>query len=511
MSEVLLECFDRHARERPRDTALVVDGFAHTWGEVHEASRRSGDRLARELPHEGLVAVIGSSGAGAWIEITAALRAGRDVMLVPPKLPDRALASIAAAFTPDAIRSSGGTDGTAEAERLEAFVSAARTGTPHPGTTNDAAAPIDSSETPGGRLLLFSSGTTGRPRAIVRSAAALDRVAATLHALIDFGPRERVLSFLPMHHAYGLEHALLAPIFGGATVEQHATGAADAESLASLVVDRGATILPATPILLEALADAKEDIDVARTAGAGGAAGSGGRRKLHSLRRVYSAGSPLPDRVAARMHERWGVRVDDLYGASELGTITLSDDAGNRAAPGVELRIVDPDVVDALVDRATGEHGEVAVRSDAMFDGYADARGVAPLRERTIDGFFRTGDLGVIEPRGLRIVGRLKLQYDIGGLKVNAEEVERVLEEAPGVARAVVLPMAVTETLQRLRAFIEPKAGSAIDASTLAAFARERLAPHEVPRDFDVVERLPRTPSGKLLRGALMERDGAVR
>jgi len=491
MSTQLLDCFDRHARERPRHAALIVDDEVHTWGDLHAEARRASETFSRTLAPDAIVAVIsgmGASAADAWIGVIAALRSQRRVMLLPPRLPDRLRASITAAFRPDLTYS----------RRAPAATSEHALAAPDP-----ACEPV-SGERAG--LLLFSSGTTGRPRAILRSAAALDRVASTLHAEIDFGLRERVLSFLPMHHAYGLEHALLAPILGGATVEQRTTSSAD---VASLIIDRAITILPATPILLDALA------------GASGASGaidapdaSGGSRSSriggHSLRRVYSAGTTLPARIADRMRVRWGVRVDDLYGASELGTITISDANGPHAVRGVALRVVDPDVAHALIDRPTGEPGEFAVRSDAMFDGYVDARNAPPQREHTIDGFFRTGDLGVMTPEGPRVVGRLKLQYDVGGLKVNAEEVERVLQSAPGVAHAIVIPMAITETLQRLRAVIEPQPGAVVDGTALAEFAREHLAPHEVPRRFEIVDELPRTASGKLLRGVLMERDDAA-
>ena len=89
-------------------------------------------------------------------------------------------------------------------------------------------------------------------------------------------------------------------------------------------------------------------------------------------------------------------------------------------------------------------------------------------------------------------------------------QLERVLASAHGVAHAVVVPMTITATLQRLRAFIEPRPGATIDLAELARIARAHLSPHEVPRDFEIVATLPRTPSGKLLRGALMERAAAV-
>jgi len=479
MSMALLERFDRHARERAGAPALIVDDRAFTWRELHEASIRSQSKMHHSLPRDAIVAIAGSSGPGAWIELTAALRSDRTVMLVPPRLPDRSLASIASAFRPDMVLSSGAPDAAVECGRLHRAISTL------PRVTTRA---LSGGSACGGssRLLLFSSGTTGRARAIVRSAAAIDRVALTLIEELELGPRDRILSQLPMHHAYGLEHAILAPILSGATVLQRSAPACGFGGTDS---DDGATILPTTPFLLESLL-------------------------LHappsSLRRVYSAGTHLPQSLVDRVRACWSMRVDDLYGASELGTITLSDSRGHRAVRGVSVRIVAPDRADALVDLANGVPGEIAVRSDAMFEGYLDARDGMPRRERSIDGHFRTGDLGVIDAHGPRVVGRIKLQFDVGGLKVNAEEVERVLERAPGVRRAVLLPLELSETLHRLRAVMELVPGASEDPEPILAFARANLAPHEVPRSIEFVDRLPRSPSGKILRGALMDRVDAT-
>jgi len=413
---------------------------------------------------------------------------------------------VAQAFAPEVIRSSGALDGDAEVARFAAMVAR------RPRESAMVERPIADD----GGLLLFSSGTTGRPRAIVRNAAALGRVADTLHQEIDFGPRETVLSYLPMHHAYGLEHALLAPIVGGAAVDQRSMSGCDP---VATLIESSATIFPATPILLESLAHRGDEIASTRPPTsreeAMGDAAVWTAQELdpgrHRVRRIYSAGTMLPESVARAVAQRFAVRVDDLYGASEVGTITLSDGEGSHRVRGVELRVVDPDESGSLIDRLPGEIGEIVVRSDAMFDGYLDDRREPPRRERTIDGFFRTGDLGVIGPCGPKVVGRLKLQFDIGGLKVNAEAVERVLAAAPGVGQSLVVAVPVTASLCRLRAVIEPRPGATIDLDAVLEFARARLAPHEVPRDFEVIERLPRTPSGKLLRGPLMERVDAGR
>jgi acyl-CoA synthetase (AMP-forming)/AMP-acid ligase II len=132
-----------------------------------------------------------------------------------------------------------------------------------------------------------------------------------------------------------------------------------------------------------------------------------------------------------------------------------------------------------------------------MMSGYVDS--AAPLK----DGYFLTGDLGRIRAEGdLTITGRLKNLIDIGGMKVNPAEVEEVLGSHESVAECVVLPIAITPTVSRLKAIVVP-ANGAVDPEELRRFARERLAGHKVPRVVEVRNSLPRSPSGKVLRAQL--------
>ena len=127
---------------------------------------------------------------------------------------------------------------------------------------------------------------------------------------------------------------------------------------------------------------------------------------------------------------------------------------------------------------------------------------------RRLEGHFRTGDLGRIDSDGRVVInGRAKIQFDVGGLKVNPAEVEAILGEVSGVGEIVVVPMALTETVTRVRAVVVLadgfEAAGVIDA--LRAASRTRLSLHQRPRVFDLTDALPRTLTGKLLRGRLIE------
>ena len=278
-----------------------------------------------------------------------------------------------------------------------------------------------------------------------------------------------------MHHAYGIEHAVLLPIMAGAEVIQMPKLEIDVATR-RLVAD--ATVLPAVPPTIEALATNP----IPET----------------SLRLAYTAGSPLPHATRERFEASWGVRVGDLYGASEVGTITWGFDGRTTPVRGVEVRLADD--------------GELMVRSDAMFVGYLDAFDTPPSRDRILDGWFLSGDLARIEEDDtVRLIGRARLQFDVGGLKVNPNDVEDVLREHPAVAEVLVAPLPLSETVNRVHARVVTHGGQGEDETALLAslneHARTHLPPHQVPRRIQFVDALPRTASGKLIRSqALVDR-----
>ena len=160
---------------------------------------------------------------------------------------------------------------------------------------------------------------------------------------------------------------------------------------------------------------------------------------------------------------------------------------------GVEVRV---EPVNLSTDSHSGD-GQILVRATSMFAGYLTGEPVL-----TSDGFFPTGDLGRIDAHGnLTVTGRIKLLIDVGGLKVNPLEVEDVLQQHPGVAACVVVPIRLSETISRIKAVVrptDPASPPAVDE--LRRFARARLTPHKIPRVFEFRDALPTSPAGKILR-----------
>ena len=459
MAHDLIATAVRLAEEAPQRRAVrcADSGVGRTRGEVIAEARRLGALLDARCPGKNTILIQGPPGAGFHAALLAVWGTGRRALPIGT-LTEEDLATLREAHRPAAILSTEPGPTPHHAADPTRFVTTFEDG--------DGLAALDRGAE--ASLLLQSSGTVGRPRVALRSGKAIDRVAATLLGTIGIDEHDRILSALPMHHAYGIEHAVMLPILAGAEVIQMPTLRIDIAS--ELLVD-DATILPAVPPTIESLARAP-------------IAGS-------SLRLAYTAGSPLPTATRERFESAWDIPVGDLYGATEVGTITWGLGGSSRPVAGVEVR--------------TAEDGELMVRSDAMFTGYLDRHDEPPSTERIRDGWFLTGDLARIEPPDdVRLIGRARLQFDVGGLKVNPNDVEDVLREHPEVAEVMVAPLPLSDTVNRVHARIVPTADAAPDPKTLIAsinaHARGQLPPHQVPRRIQLVEALPRTASGKLIR-----------
>jgi acyl-CoA synthetase (AMP-forming)/AMP-acid ligase II len=475
----LLDRLIRHAKRTP-DAPAVVDaarGSAVSWAELTRAVGATAATLAREVTPGDVVLLVCPNDARFTAAFLAVLAAGGRVF---PVLPESTATELAAA-----AQRSGAVAVMGPAAVLASLN--VRGGLPLPEIENGGEScgiRLIARDARQAGLLLQSSGTTGLPKIVFRDAASLDTVAAAMVEAIGFGPADRVLTCLPLCHSYGVEHGLLAPVYAGSAV--HLCEGFDLNLVRAQLTDAGVTILPGVPFMFEALA---------RLEGAG---------VLPSLRRAYSAGGPLPAAVYEAFRDRFGVRVSQLYGATEIGSVTFGDPLSEGFGPagvgrpmrGVSIRILDPQ--NPRVDRPLpcGAEGHVAISARSMLSHYVGDD--TPPAE---GGFFLTGDLGRLDASGtLVITGRTKLLIDVGGRKVNPLEVEAVLGEHPLVERCVVVPVAVSETVSRLKAVVIPRQSDELTPDDLRRFARERLVPYKVPRVFELRESLPLSPTGKILR-----------
>ncbi|MDB5329081.1 MAG: putative fatty-acid--CoA ligase [Phycisphaerales bacterium] len=490
MALLLIDKLRSHAAARPDAVAVrqVVprEGLALTWRELARRVDALAAALRRELPGGAVVMLCSGNRPEYTVAFLGCLAAG---MTVFPVAPDIAGPELLAA----ARRSNAGgmvTIGQAIPALREVFSSA---GAFHELAPDAVLHSLPQWETPPGSgpaLLLLSSGTTGRPKIVRRDGASLDAVSSAMADAIRFTAADRVLAAVPLCHSYGLEHGLLAPTWAGSGV--HLCDGFDLLiAFSQLVGDQGVpgvTLFPGVPFMFEMLCSAGDSPG-----------------KLPTLRRAYSAGGPLPRSLFDAFSRKFATPVAQLYGATEIGSVTFNDPAIDpfdpasvgRPMAGVSIRIVDPQQPEIARPLDAGGEGHVAIRAASMLSGYLD--GDDPPMQ---DGYFLTGDLGRVDTSGaLTITGRIKLLIDVGGRKVNPIEVEEVLSRHPSVGACVVVPLLVSQTLSRLKAIVTPaRAGEAPDVRALRQFARAHLSAYKVPRVFEVRESLPRSAAGKVLR-----------
>ncbi len=482
-TNVLARLFE-HARRRPESHAVRVAGDGRTrvvtYRQLADAVRGVGAKLRRESRTPNVVALAAGSGVEFAAAYLGVLHAGCIVHPVPRNSTASELSAfLRATAAPVLIADAASRVASKEAVRTIPIESVL-------GLGGDGVEDVAADEASAG-LYLPSSGTTGLPKIAVRSRRSLDAVAANVALAARLTSEDVVLSAVPMSHSYGMENGLLGPIWAGSCIHVvERAGGFDTGELPAEIERGGVSVFPAVPFMVDALAKlAPEGLKT-------------------RLRLVYTAGSALPRGVAQEFSRRYGVGVGQLYGATELGSVTFAapGEAGvGRALPGVDIAILDVESPRADRPRAAGQEGHVAVRAESMLSHYLGGDRSDPA---FLDGYFLTGDLGRLDSRGsLSITGRLKLLIDVGGFKVNPLEVEQTLLEHPSVGEVVVLPVKVTETVSRLRALIAPRPGAAVHIDEVRAFARERLSQHKIPRIFEVVASLPRSATGKVLRREL--------
>ncbi|MBI1734859.1 MAG: AMP-binding protein [Candidatus Rokubacteria bacterium] len=351
----------------------------------------------------------------------------------------------------------------------------------------DGDAPIAPAAAPA--LVLYTSGSTGRPKGAVLSHAAVTAANRSwAEPVMALTPDDVVLAALPLAHSFGLNGALLAPLLAGTptVVLERFTPEAAIDAL----VRHRVTVVPAVATMFRRMLDS--------------AALS--RAAFGSVRIALSGAAPCPWELADEWRARTGVRILRGYGMTELfrpisylaGDPTDRPDAIGRPVPGVEVRFAD-DTGRALPQ---GEVGELLIRTPCAMDGYLDAPDAT--REVLEDGWFRTGDLAVQSPEGyVSIVGRKRERILRAGYSVFPAEVERVLATHAAVAEAAVVGVPHGELGEEVAAFVALRPGAAASAEELIAYCRERLAAYKYPRSIAILDRLPRSASGKVLKAQL--------
>jgi acyl-CoA synthetase (AMP-forming)/AMP-acid ligase II len=339
-----------------------------------------------------------------------------------------------------------------------------------------------------GRIVLLTSGTTGKPKGVPRTPRMGSAVGAGVTILDRTGLRtgSRISVAMPMFHGLGLGMLMLALGLGGTVLTHRHFDAEAALAQASL---HRADAFTAVPVVLARILDLPHAVRV--------------RNPVPSMRVVVSSGDRLDPSLAQRFMDIYGDILYNGYGSTEVGIGALATPADLRQAPetvgkpvaGCAVRIFGGN------DKPVGPRvtGRVFVGGELASEGYTG--GGANI---VVDNMTSTGDMGYVDESGrLFIIGRADDMIISGGENVYPRAVENALAEHPDVADNTVIGVVDERFGHRLAAFVVARPGSDIDEMTLREYLKDRVSRFEQPRDIQFLSSLPRNPAGKVLRNEL--------
>jgi acyl-CoA synthetase (AMP-forming)/AMP-acid ligase II len=347
--------------------------------------------------------------------------------------------------------------------------------------------------------MLFTSGTTGRPKGVMTAHAQNLRVFATWSECVGLREGDRYLIVNPFFHSFGYKAGWLSCLMRGATALPHAIF--DVPAVLSRIEKERVSVMPGAPTIYQSILAHPER----------------GRFDLSSLRLAVTGAASIPVELIRRM--RGELRIASVitgYGLTETcGTVTMCDErddaetvatTSGRAIPGIEVRCVGKEGREV----ARGEPGEVVVRGYNVMRGYFEDESET---RAAIDaeGWLHTGDVGVMDARGyLRITDRLKDMFIVGGFNCYPAEIENQLYAHPDVAQVAVIGIPDERMGEVGMAYVVPVPGRAPSAEAIIAWCREHMANYKVPRRVEIVDALPQNASGKVTKFVLRERAGSA-
>lgn len=342
--------------------------------------------------------------------------------------------------------------------------------------------------------LMFTSGTTGRPKGVICRHAQTLRTVATWANVVGLGPEDRYLAVNPFFHSFGYKAAIIAWVVTGGTLVPMATF--DVPAAMERISTEHITMLPGPPTLYQTLLNHPDRSDLDST----------------SLRLAVTGAASVPVKLVEQMRTDLGFdAVITAYGLTEAcGFATMcrrDDDAvtiattSGRAMPGIEVDVVDDDGT----PRPTGEPGEVVVRGYNVMAGYHEDP--AATAEAIDDhGWLHTGDIGVMDEGGyLKITDRKKDLFIVGGFNAYPAEIENLMLDHPDIAQVAVVGVPDERLGEVGVAFVVAATGSQPEPDGIIAWAREHMANYKVPRQVRVVGELPFNAGGKVMKFQLAQ------
>jgi malonyl-CoA/methylmalonyl-CoA synthetase len=341
-------------------------------------------------------------------------------------------------------------------------------------------------------MIVYTSGTTGRPKGVVTTHQQCGAQISSLVEAWGWRPSDHLLLVLPLHHVHGIINGLGSALAVRATCEM--LPAFDAERVWDRLSSGDVTVFTAVPTIYSRLIASWDAAPPAQQ-----------RQRadgVRALRLMMSGSAALPVHVLERWRHITGHTLLERYGMTEIGMALSNPLVGERRPgtvgvplPTVQVHLVDEDGIEV----PGGQPGEVEVEGPTVFREYW--RRPEETRAAFRNGWFRTGDMAVVEQGYYRLLGRTSVDIiKTGGFKVSALEIEEVLRTHGDIAECAVVGVADDEWGERVSAAVELKPGASLALAELQAWAKTLLAPYKVPRALTVVQTLPRNAMGKVVK-----------
>ena len=462
---MLFDLLERHAADRPDHTAIIRGETGLTWGQWRtKAARLASGLSARGIGPDDTVALLMPNSTFFAVALLALSRIGAQVLPLPTDLSTTEVRNALDAvgcrtvFAADLV--------SVNTDTAMRVFQVAREDFGEPALARLASDSVDGPCAMGASdaafCQLLTSGTTGGPRRVVRTQAALYALASAYCETAGLTAADRTLCVTPLRHGHGLCTGLLAPLFSGSTLVLEPTF--ERRTTLRLLNAERISTFSAPPYIFSILAESV----------------SGEPWACPSLRLGVSAGAPLLRDTWHNVRARLGIQLRQCYGASETGMLTMNTDVDpepgmesvGRPIAGVELR--------------TGPDGDIAVKSRGAATWWAALEPGQSLTELAdSSGWIQLSDTGRLDPAGrLHLTGRKSRFLNIAGRKVNPSEVEAVLESHPRVTKASLVAMTDKHGSEAAKAVVYSSAP--LTPEDVAAFCHDRLAPYKRPRLIEI-------------------------
>jgi long-chain acyl-CoA synthetase len=329
-------------------------------------------------------------------------------------------------------------------------------------------------------LFLSTSGSTGTPKIVPRTQNNLVAGAKNVAEALGVTKEDRFLSVVPFYHANGFSNCMFLPMMSGATTVLMKEFSA--RKMLQILLEENITILFGSPFIFSVISEIAEE-----------------GQYVPAMRSCFSSGASMSEDLRRTFFRKFGVKARQLYGSSETGTVSiqLGDKPEAEGAVGRPLKAVDVKIVSRYGKELPAyEMGEIIVKSPAMTKGYIDE---PELNKRAFhNGYFRTGDFGMLHARGsLHIAGRKDRVINAGGVKVDPVEIENVLLSFHKVKEAFVFGIKNRRGMEIVKATLV--AQSDCKLSDVIGYCKGRLADYKIPRIVDFRDEMPRDMMGKVV------------